>query len=216
MTDPTRDEIARLQEENRTLAREVAGLRRFIRSLQNLADASEGDVSSHIVELLEQILRNALEAIDARNGSLLVLDEDSGELVFVLALGEVPPSSLTGVRLPPGTGIAGWVADHREPTIVEDARKDPRFYPGVDDAFQFNTKSLVAAPIVGGGRLIGVIEALNKEAGRSFSADDLALLMLLCRFAGELLHSLEEQFALRQTAGTPPPMPAALGGRGAA
>nr|MCU0936771.1 hypothetical protein [Gammaproteobacteria bacterium] len=75
MTDPSRDEIARLQEENRTLAREVAGLRRFIRSLQNLADASDGDVSSHIVELLEQILRNALEAIDARNGSLLVLDE---------------------------------------------------------------------------------------------------------------------------------------------
>lgn len=213
MTDPSRDEITQLQEENRTLAREVAGLRRFIRSLQNLADASDGDVSSHIVELLEQILRNALEAIDARNGSLLVLDEDSGELVFVLALGEVPPSSLTGVRLPPGTGIAGWVATHREPTIVEDARKDPRFYPGVDDAFQFNTKSLVAAPIVGGGRLIGVIEALNKESGRSFSADDLALLMLLCRFAGELLHSLEEQFALRQTAGTRPPFPAAAGGR---
>ena len=52
MNDPTRDEIDRLREENRTLAREVAGLRRFIRSLQNLADASEGDVSSHIVELL--------------------------------------------------------------------------------------------------------------------------------------------------------------------
>ena len=71
MNDPTRDEIDRLREENRTLAREVAGLRRFIRSLQNLADASEGDVSSHIVELLEQILRNALEAtvfpaLDAR------------------------------------------------------------------------------------------------------------------------------------------------------
>jgi len=213
MTDvdhPLRDEITRLQEENRMLTREVTGLRRFIRSLQNLADASEGDVSTHIVELLEQILRNALEAIDARNGSLLVLDEDTGELVFVLSLGEVPPSSLTGVRLPPGTGIAGWVAAHREPTIVEDARKDARFYPGVDDAFQFNTKSLVAAPIVGGGRVIGVIEALNKEYGRSFGADDLALLMLLCRFAGELLHSLEEQFAVRHT----PPTPLSAAGRG--
>jgi GAF domain-containing protein len=191
-----RDELVRLQEENRLLAREVAGLRRFIRSLQNLADASVGDMSDQIVDLLEQILRNALEAIDARQGSLLVLDEDSGELVFVLALGDIPPSSLTGLRLPPGTGIAGWVAEHREPTIVEDARKDPRFFPGVDDAFQFNTKSLVAAPIVGGGRVIGVIEALNKEAGHSFGADDLALLMLLCRFAGELLRSLEEQFAV--------------------
>ena len=213
MNDPTREEIDRLREENRTLAREVAGLRRFIRSLQNLADASEGDVSSHIVELLEQILRNALEAIDAHNGSLLVLDEDTGELVFVVALGEFPPSSLTGLRLPPGAGIAGWVASHREPTIVEDARKDPRFYAGVDDAFQFNTKSLVAAPIMGGGRLIGVIEALNKESGQSFGADDLALLMLMCRFAGELLHSLEEQFALRDPFGGKAPVSLAAGGR---
>jgi len=207
-----RQEVTRLEEENRTLAREVASLRRFMRSLQNLVDAAEGDVSAHIVELLEQILRNALEAIDARNGSLLVLDEDTGELVFVLALGEVPPSSLTGVRLPPGTGIAGWVATHREPTIVEDARKDPRFYPGVDDAFQFSTKSLLAAPIVGGGRVIGVIEALNKEFARSFTADDLALLMLLCRFAGELLHSLEEQFAIAHSVSQPLGPAAAVGG----
>lgn len=207
-----RDELARLEEENRTLTREVAGLRRFIRSLQNLADASEGDVSGQIVEILEQILHNALEAIDARNGSLLVLDEDTGELVFVLALGEVPPSSLTGLRLPAGTGIAGWVAANREPTIVEEARSDPRFYPGVDDAFQFNTRSLVAAPIIGGGRVIGVIEALNKEAARSFTADDLSLLMLLCRFAGELLHSLEEQFALRKPASQAPPLSAVGGG----
>ena len=206
-----REEITRLEDENQTLSREVSGLRRFIRSLQNLADASEGDVSTHIVELLEQILRNALEAIDARTGSLLVLDEDTGALVFVFAVGEVPPSSLTGVRLPPGTGIAGWVAAHREPTIVEDAHKDSRFYPGVDDAFQFNTKSLVAAPIVGGGRVIGVIEALNKEYGRNFGADDLALLMLLCRFAGALLHSLEEQFAVRHT--PPAPVSATGGGR---
>lgn len=213
MNDPTRDEIDRLREENRTLTHEVASLRRFIRSLQNLADASEGDVSSRIVELLEQILRNALEAIDAHNGSLLVLDEDTDELVFVVALGEFPPSSLTGLRLPPGAGIAGWVASHREPTIVEDVRKDPRFYPGVDDAFQFNTTSLVAAPIMGGGRLIGVIEALNKESGQSFDADDLALLMLLCRFAGELLHSLEKQFALRDPLGGEPPVSMATGDR---
>ena len=83
----------------------------------------------------------------------------------------------------------------------------------MDDAFQFNTKSLVAAPIMGGGRLIGVIEALNKESGQSFGADDLALLMLMCRFAGELLHSLEEQFALRDPFGGKAPVSLAAGGR---
>jgi GAF domain-containing protein len=89
--------------------------------------------------------------------------------------------------------VAGWVAEHRQPTIVEDPRHDSRFFQEVDSALNFRTHSLLAAPIIGQGRLLGVIEVLNKDLGRSFSSDDLTLLTLLCRYAGELLHSLERQ-----------------------
>ena len=189
-------DLARLRDENRVLNEEVTGLRRFIRSLQNLADASDRrSLDADVMDILEQILRNALDAISAEDGSLLVRDEDTGELVFVLAMGDIPQDKLAGMRLAPGQGIAGWVAEHREPTIVEDAHTDKRFYRGVDDTFEFYTRTVLAAPIVGGGRVLGVIEVLNKQLGGSFTVDDLSLLMLLCRFAGELLHSLEEQVA---------------------
>lgn len=189
-----RNEIERLEDQVRMLGSEVLSLRHFIRSLQNIADAVDRvGVAGEIMELLAHILRNALSSINVSDGSLLVLDEKTQELVFVLAYGNVPQEQIAGYRLPQGKGIAGWVAQHREATIVEDAQSDRRFYKGVDDAFQFHTRSILAAPIVGGGRVLGVIEVLNKDQDQGFTVDDLTLLTLVCRFAGELLQSIEKQ-----------------------
>ena len=144
-------------------------------------------------EMLSEVLDNSLRAIDARDGSLLALDEDTGELVFVLARGEVAGPRLQWRRLPAGEGIAGWVAARGEPTIVNDARNDERFYPGVDLELGFETRSVLASPIRGGGKVLGVIEVLNKRDSCLFSHHDLTLLSLMCRFSGELLHSLIRQ-----------------------
>jgi len=188
------DELARLQEDNQLLQKEVATLRRFSRSLKRLSEAADRrENTEDVMALLNQILNQCLETIGAEDGSLLILDEETRELVFVLTEGAIPQQEMAGLRLPAGKGIAGWVVQNREPTIVENPYNDQRFYPEVDDIFRFRTNSILAAPIVGGGRVLGVLEALNKELGKSFTADDLALLTLLCRFAGELLHSLEDQ-----------------------
>lgn len=191
-----RNEIVRLKDEVHTLQAEVLELRHFIRSLQDLADASEGRLGgANSMELLEHILSSALSCIGAKDGSLLVLDEDTRELVFVLTQGDIPEEKLAGFRLPAGQGIAGWVVEHRTPTIVDEPQHDQRFFKGVDDSFHFTTTSLLAVPIIGGGRVLGVVEALNKLTGKSFTVDDLTLMSLLCRFAGELLYTLEQQAA---------------------
>lgn len=197
-----RQEVTRLEDEVRELSRELTQLRHFIRALQSVSDAVDTRRGlENTMELLEGILRNALDAIGAEDGSLLILDEDTRELVFVLALGDVPSDRFAGMRLPAGTGIAGWVAERREATVVDDVHNDPRFYPKVDEAMRFQTRSILAAPITGAGRVLGVIEVLNKDLGRGFTADDLSLLTLLCRFAGELLESLE---ASAREQGKPP------------
>lgn len=189
-------EVTRLTQENALLSRELVSLRHVIRSLQDLADASDRRTGpEHTMELLQQVLHGSLAAIGAEDGSLLILDEDTGELVFVLSAGKIPREQLFGLRVPPGRGIVGWVAERREPTIVEDVSSDERFYSAIDQAFDFHTRMVLAAPIVGGGRVMGVVELLNKEGGQTFSADDLALVTLLCRFAGELLHATEEHIA---------------------
>lgn len=194
-------ELARLEEENQLISNELMSLRHFVRSLQDLADASRRRAGPEdTMDLMRQILKSSLDAISAEDGSLLILDEDTGDLVFVLAMGRVPQEEIFGFRIPSGKGIAGWVVENQEPTIVDDVRTDERFFSSVDDHFGFETHSVLCAPIVGGNRVLGVVEVLNKIKGHTFTVDDLTLVTLLCRFAGELLHTMEERVATERAA----------------
>ncbi|MBN1430589.1 MAG: GAF domain-containing protein [Anaerolineae bacterium] len=192
-----KNDFMQLKQENQELKEEVVVLREYLSALHALLDAIEDlDPASEIMPLLDRILANGMAVTNAQDGSLLVLDEETNELVFVLARGRVAPPMLIGQRVPPGRGIAGWVAQKGQPTIVNNAHADIRFYPGIDDAFKFQTNSVLAVPIVSQGQVLGVIEVLNKHNGRIFDPADQALLTLLCRFAGDVLHSMmlqEEQ-----------------------
>jgi len=204
MADTNRNleqELQRTQIELRNLREERDSLRRFIDSMQRFVGIVESvDEPVEILTLLEQILTEALITINAKDGSLLILDEDTRELVFVLAKGDVPQEQLHDLRIPPDTGVAGWVAANRKSTIVNDPRHDERFYNKVDDLMDFKTNSLLAAPIIGGNRLLGVIEVLNKQDGKQFDDNDESLVHLLCRFAGELLINLEQKNMSEETA----------------
>ncbi len=192
--------LSALRAEQRELLGEADGLRRFIACMRRLIDAAHTrQRESEIVPLLEQVLDNAIRAINARDGSLLVHDERTEDLVFVMVRGEEPHTELVGKRIPAGEGIAGWVARNRRAAIVNNAAADDRFYPGMDKEIDYRTKSLVAAPLVGGGRVLGVVEVLNKRDGRFFSVGNQTLLNLMCRFAGELLYSMAHDADLTQT-----------------
>jgi len=188
------DEAAQIEAENAALREEILSLRQFIDSMQNLMEAVEQPLpEAELMELLSEVLSNALQTISASDGSLLVLDEDSNELVFVITQGESAKEQLAWHRLPPGEGIAGWVAKNRRATIVNDAQADDRFYPAMDRELGFTTQSVLAAPIIGGGRVLGVIEMLNKKDDKLFSVGDQTLLTLMCRFSGELLFTVIQQ-----------------------
>jgi GAF domain-containing protein len=197
MSDVSRfmqQEVARLKDENTTLREEVSTLREYLKSLQALMDAvNHLDAQTEIMPLLDSILASAMTVTGAKDASLMVVDDDSKELVFVVARGDMQAQSLVGQRIPPGKGIAGWVAQTGKAAITSTARADPRFYPGIDDAFSFTTNSILAAPIIGGGKVIGVIEVLNKHSDTPFAEADQTLLMLLCRFAGEVLNVMSQQ-----------------------
>jgi GAF domain-containing protein len=180
-----------LELENEALRGELLALRRFIDSLQNLSDATETPRrNDQIMDLLEDVLDQARQAINAKDGSLLVLDEDTDELVFVITKGDIPSEDLIWRRIPQGEGVAGWVVREQRPTIVNNPQADDRFWDTLDGELGFSTDSILAAPILGGGRVLGVVEVLNKHDGLQFSAQDQALLGLTCRFAGELLFNL--------------------------
>ena len=189
-----------LTTENRELNEEAEGLRRFMDSLAALVDALDSPTSeSEALDLLAEVLDTLVRAVGARDGSLLAPTSEGSELVFVLVRGADPNPDLIGRRLSTGVGIAGWVAQNRRATIVNNARIDDRFYSEVDAELDYRTASLLAAPLIGGGRLLGVVEVLNKHDNKLFTTGNQTLLTLMCRFAGELLYSTIKDIDLTQS-----------------
>ncbi|GAB4411892.1 MAG: HD domain-containing protein [Thermodesulfovibrionales bacterium] len=122
-------------------------------------------------EIRERTINALTTLLDAEAGSLLLVDEETGELFFEVATGE-KGGRLRKVRLKRGEGIAGWVAEHDEPVIANDAPSDPRFFKTADQQSGFVTKSIICVPVISKGKIVGVIEGINKISGE-FSEDDL-------------------------------------------
>jgi signal transduction histidine kinase len=155
---------ARLYQETEKWARRLEGLNEVGHLLASTLDLNR---------LLDLTVQKAVDLLEAEAGSLLLVDEESGDLVFQVAVG-VP--DLTGTRLPAGTGIAGQVVRENRPVRVDDVRQDRHWYPEVDRRSHFVTRSLLCAPLTARGTVIGVLEVLNRRDGRPFDDEDERLL----------------------------------------
>lgn len=151
-------------------------------------DAPQSDAD--LMEILERILDSALATVHAKDGSLLVRDDETDELVFALVRGEAASKDLLWRRLPAGKGIASWVVENAEAAVVNDTQTDQRFYGKLDQELKFETSSILAAPIIGGKEVLGAIEVLNKRSGLLFDERDRLRLSQLCRVAGDLLYAM--------------------------
>lgn len=189
-----------MRTENDALEEEAGNLRGFIGALVELMDALHlPRKEPEILTLFESLLDNAIRAIGASAGSLLIPDERSGELIFAIARGVTPNEQLIGKRVPAGKGVAFWVLHHRQPAIVNNAAADERFYKGLDAQLNHTTHSILAAPLIGGGRALGVVEMINKKNGKLFSTGNQKLLSVVCRFSGELLFSIVRDVDLTES-----------------
>ncbi|NTW01121.1 MAG: GAF domain-containing protein, partial [Oscillochloris sp.] len=121
------------------------------------------------------IIEQAQELFNAEEGSLLLLDEQTGELVFSYASGPAG-NQLLGQRLPSGVGVAGYVASSGQSAVVNNARSDGRFYSAPDGNTGFLTRSMIAVPLRGLDGIKGVIEILNQRDNAPFTEDDRILL----------------------------------------
>jgi GAF domain-containing protein len=196
MTEDTtkflREEVKRLTDENHDLREALHSQNESIRALASLYhDSQKISADTDILQLLARILDVSLAVLKASDGSLLLQDEGTGELVFAVVRGKVT-ERLTGYRLPKGAGIAGWVVEHCEPQVILDVRHDTRFYSHVDEAFGITTRSMVCAPVfLDNGRVLGVIEILNKVSDREFTQDDLNLMLIVAQLAATAMRRAE-------------------------
>jgi signal transduction histidine kinase len=126
-------------------------------------------------KFLSNTMQLAADVIDAGAASLMLIDEEHQELVFEVSHGSRGPM-LRQHRIPLDEGLAGLVARNGYPVIVNDARTDPRFSHRVDVRTGFLTQSIAAVPLKIKGRVIGVLEVLNKYSGTGFNEEDVRLM----------------------------------------
>ena len=169
-------EMEELQQENEQLRRGYASLSQRLIGLRMLQHITLDLVTELDVDrLLKRILRSAIHAVEGTAGALLLLEPDSKELVFAVVEGG-GGAALEGRRMPQGKGIAGWVVSNRELLIVSDVQQDERFFGEISAGVDFEVRSLICAPLIAKGEVIGVVQVLNKAHGAQFDDDDLDLM----------------------------------------
>jgi sigma-B regulation protein RsbU (phosphoserine phosphatase) len=155
--------------------------------------------------LLSAIMEAAQIIMEAEVSSLFLRDLGTGELLIAVPTGPAK-AEISGIRIPPGQGICGWVAAHGQPLIVEDPQNDPRFFGEVSEGF--HTRNLVCVPLYNSeGQIVGALQACNKRGAGGFTQADISLFSSLADQAAIALEktrlqkeSLEKRILERELA----------------
>jgi len=144
-----------------------------------ISDISRALSSTLNIQQIYQLLTGPIrQTLNVETLSIGLIEPVTGDIVFVEKLLGPRFKQLPQVRLKRGQGIAGWVAEHREPVIISDAYSDRRFFSGVDRRSGFRTHSMICIPLQVDERTIGILQAINRQFGK-FSEHDLQLMQAL-------------------------------------
>ncbi len=158
--------------ESEQRARQLASLNTITQRLTSTLELST---------LLDTIVESAVQILDSEAGSLLLLDEETDELVFDVTYGPVA-EDLRGTRIARGVGFVGRAVETRRPVIVNDAQQTIELFGQIDNQTGFITRNLIAVPLIYQDKVIGVLEVINRKDRSPFTADDSSLLEA---FAGQ-------------------------------
>ncbi|MBM4129236.1 MAG: GAF domain-containing protein, partial [Nitrospira sp.] len=159
--------------ENEKLKTDLSAIRRELNFYETVCRSLIS--STDLKTILTTIMKKVKEMIKAKSWSILLVDEDSGNLVLEKAEG----LRTQKVNLKIGEDIAGLVAQKCTPLLVTDLSQDKRFFGKTYKPLNAKTKSLICVPIKSRDQLLGVLEFSNKTTGEPFTQKDLNVLMKL-------------------------------------
>lgn len=163
---------------------------RFLKALYEISDfASSLGSSAEEDKVWSRLLDKITVALNAEAASYFTFVPTTGYLLPVHSIG--PRSGeLKEITIDVKTGIIGWAALHREPVVVLDVGKDPRFLKDVDQITGFETKTVIAIPLLENLTLSGVMEFINRADG-PFSEKDFDFVQASCRIVGVAVRHLK-------------------------
>jgi diguanylate cyclase (GGDEF)-like protein len=159
-----------------TLQNEVFDRRKTI---QSLSDLGTFDVRLRQGALCNNLLEQTTQILGAEQGSLMIHNEETNELI-VIAMKGINPSLFSMFNIRPGEGIAGKVYENGLPLLVQNVKQDPQIRQTARP--RYKTDSFVIVPLKEEGRTVGLISLADKGNGHSFSKEDLDLLQTMGSF----------------------------------
>jgi Nif-specific regulatory protein len=166
--------------------------------MDRLKEISSWISSSHDLDhLLYLIIETATRAMDAKAGSLLLLDRKTRRLYFQVATGE-KRETIKSFEVALGQGIAGMVAQKGLPLLIPDVTKDQRWYKEISDAIGFETRSIACVPMRVGTDVIGVVQIIDKQDGSCLKDTDLMLLQVYADLAAAAIGNAKRLARINQ------------------
>ena len=152
------------------------------------------DVQVDLGQMMEKIMMRARQVLTVERASVFLIDEAKKELWSILTDSEMANRSGDNViRLPVGVGIAGTVAKTGVMLNISDVYSSPLFNPEFDKVSGFSTKNCLCVPVTVAsqqGRVIGVMQYINKNNGHPFDSEDCSLATTFSTFVGISLNNL--------------------------
>ncbi len=145
--------------------------------------------------LLKQIISAVLEIVRTEAASILLIDPTSGELRFEIS-SNMNTNTMEEIIVPMEGSIAGWIATHGEPRVIQDVTVEPGHFHAVDETIEFRTQNLLGVPMRTHKKVIGVLEAVNKLNGHQFTEQDVSTLVIL---ASQAAIAIENARMFRQS-----------------
>lgn len=167
------------------------------RLLQAIDASGRAILPTSNTELLQTIVDAAARLFGAAAASISLVDEEQQALVFKVAYG-AGHDDVVGMRIPLDKGIAGYVAMTGQPIAISDVQQDPRFLQEFAESTGYVPRSILATPLVSGGRVIGVMEVLDKINAPSFGMQDMELLGVFALQAAMAISQSQQIEALGQ------------------
>lgn len=145
--------------------------------------------------MLDIIVRRVLICLEADQSSILILDEASGELRCRAVTGR-DEEFVRDARIKLGEGIAGWVAEHNSPLVLDDVEIASRFPDQLKRGRDI--ASALCVPLSSGDHVVGVLNINRLEQRRPFTAMDSRLTMIFSEHIASAVLRIREFSALDQ------------------
>lgn len=135
--------------------------------------------------VLARVLFLSTTNVGAERGSLIVLNEAGQPVEAAIAVNQhvfhPSPAEMQAII---DRGLAGWVAQTREPALIGDTASDPRWTQRPDDSSERSgSKSAICVPLLASGQLAGVLTLVHARP-HFFNEEHLQLLQAIADLAG--------------------------------